>query len=343
MRNKIVLYFFFFFSTFSIMGQKKSDYNVKFSDNQASKENYYNAFQIIESRPNPDDLGVVYVNSWHGVQFVTLAEPIPNQLDSLLITLSPPQEELRPMALQLRMLRFGIGEDGDNKNKGLCNIRMSLYGLEKGADDIEHYYYLATMDTLVVSDMKKIRENASDAIESFIRSNLNNRYPNSVASMSLEQVYAIDNFEKTKTPFYQTKLFVDGIYNSYAALKILKPDDVVTHLVYDKDSNSVLLSEGGKTKKLKDEKIYAVIIDGVTYIRYNKNFYRAYFKNNNLQFTISQKAQGGGFMLGLGLGGGSSNVSMGGGVGIPIGGKKEKVEMVVDHLNGDFYWGDVVK
>lgn len=183
----------------------------------------------------------------------------------------------------------------------------------------------------------------SDIITSFIIDNISHDIDNEEQALDIQQVMDIDMYEKNSIPFFMETNLPDGIYYKYQSLKNLTPDDVspinITKQEEDKIKEAKISDpeNPGKEKKLKADEVYAFIVDGVPYIGFEGNFYKASYKEGFWSFKIMRKVAGSGFTLGVGMGGSNRNFGGGVGVGIPIGGKKEAIEILIDHLNGEFY------
>lgn len=336
-----VLCFFLVFNL-QLEAQKKSDFNIlppniKVGDSKYSKLHY------IEARENPDDMGFAYVNSWNGVQAITLSSSIEVQLQSLVGTVVLPSDEGKTIAVQMRILFFDAG-NGRAESKSKCNLRMTLYEM----DDNGNYYFLNTLDSIVISGRKDIKANASMAITSFIVDNLPYSAEEGEKALDINAVMDIDMYEKNSLPFYTEVQIPNGIYRTYKSLMNLVPDSTPDLSIIANEEGMVKEvkfadpQNTGKDKKLKTKDVYAIAVDGIPYFNFDGDFYKAYNKDGYWRFIISQKVGGSGFTLGIGIGGGGRHAAGGVGFGIPIGGKKEYVEMLIDHLNGDSYWGDRV-
>lgn len=330
------------FSMYS-WSQKKSDFNIVIPDIKV-EDSKYNALEYIEARTDAYDLGFAYIDTWNGAQEITLYHPLEIQLQSLLKAISAGEGE-KTLALQMRVFFFSLGAKDIPESKGTCNLRMTLY--EK--DNAGKYYFLNTIDTLIISDRKQVRATTSNAIVSFIAENLPFTVDEGEEALSMDQVMDIDMYERNSIPLYTQLQLPDGVYNKYNALKMLTPDNT-SEITIEKQEGDDLKEvkipdpeKPGKYKKLKPKEVYAIVIKGVPYIAYDGRFHKAYFKNGDWRFVISQKVAGSGFSLGIGVGGGNRHTSGGVGIGIPIGGKKESIEMFIDHLRGDIFFGDRIK
>lgn len=338
-----ILLFFVIFSMYS-WGQKKSDFNIVIPDIKV-EDSKYNTLEYIEARTDAHDLGFAYIDTWNGTQQITLFSSLESQFKSLLEAISATQGEARTLAVQMRVLFFSLGTKGTSEGKGTCNLRMTLY--EK--DDAGKYYFLNTMDTLVVSDKKQVRAATNDAIVSFIADNLSFNAEEGEEALSIDQVMDVDMYERNSIPLYTQIELPDGVYNKYNALKMLTPDNTSGIMVEKQDGDDLKEvkipdpEKPGKYKKLKPKEVYAIVVKGIPYIAYDGRFHKAYFKDGDWRFVISQKVAGSGFSLGIGVGGGNRHAGGGVGIGIPIGGKKENIEMFIDHLRGDIFFGDRVK
>lgn len=320
--------------------QKKSDFNFEIGD-QKIENNVYGGLEYIESREEPEHIGAVF-SRWNGMNEVTLSQPLGSQLQSL-FNKNADETSTNKIAVQMRRFYFDAGYD-NNAGKSTCNIRITLYQ----KDNENNYYFINTLDTLLVNGNKEIKKDASDAVTSFIIENLAYYADEAEPRLDLNQVMDIDIYEMAGTPFYNTDIIPDGVYKSYRSLMHLTPDIRVQVTAKKGDDNTLKdiqipdPEKQGKYKKIKNKDAYAVVVSGKPFISFNGNFYEAYKKDGMWCFTISQKVAGSGFSLGIGVGGGNRHAGGGIGIGIPIGGKKEKIEMIIDHLNGEFYWGDKI-
>lgn len=342
MRKTVILSSLLILSLLQVKAQEKSDFNISAPDIKVENSRYNNLYYI-EARPNPDDMGVAYINGWHGVQPVTLSTPVDVQLQSVMAEITPSPEDTRTMAVQMRALFFDVGR-GRPEGDGTCNLRITLY--EKNDDK---YYFLNTIDTLLAGDKKEIKQIAGSAIVSFIADNLSYYPYEDEQALDFQQVMDIDMYERNSIPFYTETQIPDGIYNKYKSLMRLTPDISSQEITAKMDKDELKevkipdINKPGKTIKIKAKDVYAVVIGGVPYISFEGNFRKAYQKENDWCFIITRKVANSGFSLGIGVGTSSRRMSGGVGIGLPIGGEKEKIEMFIDHLNGDFYWGGKVK
>lgn len=338
----LVLLLFVVFSI-QIKAQKANDFSITIPEVKVGDSKYSN-LHYIESRPNTDDMGVVYTGMWNGIQPVMLTVPLESQLQSLVDAISFPSDESKTIAVQMRAFFFGLGE-GDMRGKAKCNLRMTLYEM----DDNEKYYFLNTIDTLLVNDQKKIKAAVNEAITNFIIANLPYYAAEGEASLDMAQVMSVDFYEKNSIPFYTQESLPDGIYTNYKSLKNISPDVSSDIIVVKTDKDEIKeikipdVNKPGKYRKLKAKDMYAVVADGVPYISFEGDLYKAYKKDDDWRFVITQKVAGSGFSLGVSVGTTGSRGGGAVGLGIPIGGKKENIEMFVDHLNGDIYWGGRVE
>jgi len=317
-------------------GQKKSDFNIIIPDVKI-EESKYNNLIYIESRPEPGDLGVLYTDMWNGFQGITLNLPIEDQLKSVMDMVSP-DNDAKTLAVQMRALYF---EPGSKKTKGdnIARLRMTLY-----KTDGDFYYFLNTLDTILLdSNSGKIKALASHAITSFITENLPYDANKGEQALDLQQVMDIDMYEKNSIPFFMETNIPDGIYYKYQSLKNIIPDDTTLVNIIKQEEGKVKEAKipdsekPGKEKKLRADEAYAFVADGIPYISFDGDFYKATFKEGFWSFKITRKVAGSGFSLGIGVGGGNRSFGGGVGIGIPIGGKKETIDIFMDHLNGEFY------
>lgn len=333
----ISLIFLCIVSTFTLSAQEKNVFNIPIPQ-QKIKDCQYNNLQYIESRDYPNAMGYVYMGVWSGTNAVQTRIPLDIQVDSVIKALSDQSVEGRTLAFQMRKLNFGM-DIIEGKEKAICKLRFTLYEM----DGNENYYFINTLDTLVIAGNKGIISEASNAVIGFLSDNVRFLPEEGEPALTFDEVGNIALFEKNSIPLYVQKNLPDGVYLDYYSFSILKPSE--TSMTVTKDASGDLkevkipnIEKPGKERKLKNQEAYVVVLDGTPYIEYDRKYRAAYKKNDNWNFVISQKVQNSGFSIGIGIGGGRGGV--GGGIGIPIGGKKEYIEMFIDHLNGDFYFGE---
>ncbi len=324
-----------------LYAQKNSDLKITIPDVEIADSKYRN-LQYIESRPNPDDMGVLYVDIWNGLQMVTAKEPIAEQLKPI-VNLMSPSEDAKTLAVQMRVLFFEQGTK-ETKGKNMGHLRMTLYKM-----DGDKYYFLNTLDTtLLDGSAGKIRTITGDAIVSFITDNLPYDVFEDEQALDMQQVMDIDMYERNSIPFYTELNIPDGIYNNYKSLKSLTPDNPSPVTVTKADGDDLKEvkipdpENPDKEKKVKAKDVYAVVVDGIPFIAFSGSFHKAYLKDSDWRFVISRKVAGSGFALGVSMGGGGRHGGGAVGFGIPIGGKKENIEMFIDQLNGAFFFGKKV-
>lgn len=339
MQKIIYLFSLFLILAIQLKGQKGNDFNILIPDIKVG-DSKYNNLRYIESRPDPDDMGFVYGGIWNGPYPVESPISIESQLQSLVSAVSFPSDERKTLAVQMRVLFFSMGEQA-REGKGLCNLRMTLYEM----DEKEEYYFLNTIDTLLIDDRKKIKTSAEETISGFIIANLPYYAEDGEIALSMKDILDIDFYEKNSIPLYIEESLPNGIYTSYKSLKNLKPDissDITAVKTKEGEIKEIKIpniKKRGKYRKLKPGEMYAIVIDNALYVSFDGNLYKAYKKDDDWRFIITQKIAGSGFSLDISVASGNSR---GGGVvgfGIPLGGKTENVEMFIDHLNGDFFWG----
>jgi len=335
MEKKLFISLMLIIWSVGLWSQKKSDFNIIIPDVKV-ENSVYSGLQYIESRPEPGDMGALHTDMWNGFQAITLNIPLEEQLKPIM-DLATSRSGDKTLAVQIRALFF---ESGTKKTKGdnAARVRMTLYKM-----DGETYYFLNTLDTVLLdSNAGKIKVMASHVITSFIIENLPYDTTSGEQALDLQQVADIDMYEKNSIPFFMETNIPDGIYYKYRSLKNLTPDEVPDINITKQDDDKVKEAKipdpekPGKEKKLKANEIYAFVANGVPHISFEGDFYKASFKDGFWSFKKSRKT-GGGFMLGIGFGGGNRSFGGGVGFGIPVGGRKEDVEIFIDHLNGDLY------
>lgn len=343
MQKIICLFSLFLILSIQLKGQKGNDFNILIPDIKVG-DSKYNNLRYIESRPNPDDMGFIYGGIWNGPYPVELPISLESQLESLVSAVSFPSNEPKTIAVQMRVLFFSMGEQS-REGKGLCNLRMTLYEM----NEKEEYYFLNTIDTLLIDDRKKIKTSAEEVLSGFILANLPYSAGEGESALSMKEVLDIDYYEKNNIPLYIEESLPNGIYTNYKSLKKLKPDissDITVVKTKEGEIKEIKIpntKKQGKYRKLKSGEIYAIVENKALYISFEGNLYKAYKKDNDWRFIITQKITGSGFSFNVSVASGNSR---GGGVvgfGIPLGGKGENVEMFIDHLNGDFFWGGKVQ
>ncbi|UMY65461.1 MULTISPECIES: hypothetical protein [unclassified Flavobacterium] len=188
--------------------------------------------------------------------------------------------------LVIQVRRFGFSEEWrDGKTTARFFFKAYAYGRSK-AD----YHLLATIDTTtaVVTD-KPFDVNivvASRVVNDFLASTMarpSSDYP----VISWDDIKAIDDYEKRKSPLYSSDQYVDGLYTSFDRLRMMEPSTT---------SFQVERNAKGKLKKIsyKDfkgdfipmelEQVYAIVENGIAYIVHEGKLETLYKREGELYF-----------------------------------------------------------
>jgi hypothetical protein len=289
---------------------------------------FYNKVDFLDSRGDSSRIGVVQVGLLKNMDAKFLLKtPFLQQLRGLVHGLIDSSAADREMLFQLKQFNF-IEVIGTR----YCYLGAALYA--KGDSG---YKKLSVLDTVIVitgTDVAKILMIIGNKIiADFVARGLRNlAWGNTIYSMS--SLKNIDSVEKSEIPVYQATNYSDGIYTSYESFKIQVPDiKGLVDLKKDGTISSVkIMDTSGKKTKLKSKNLYAVIHKGHLFIATEYGYYPLQKINDNFFFTGDVKkaassrdisvAQVGFGLLGAGL------ASMG---------SKARYDMIIDHLNGQFF------
>ncbi len=142
------------------------------------------------------------------------------------------------------------------------------------------YQILQTLDTLLetgdkIDATKSIIELGTHTLTSFIAQNLT-RSPAGSPAYSFKEVEKLDSIRKRGIPLYNlTGAFTEGVYLSYSAFASQQPNQkVATADVEEYMLLRVRATDGNGSEKVKPQKAYAVVYQGIPYVATDLGFYR---------------------------------------------------------------------
>lgn len=291
----------------------------------------YNRIQLMDELEGREDLGYVLNSSRY--KAVIDQVPLAIQLDTLMQRITDATAGNSTLLLQLRDLNFAV----DGNDHAFCHIRINLY-----EEDDSGYRFISIIDTTAITKHKEILNEASYIITSFITDNLTSE-PLAGAPYTLDEIRNITSFEKSETPLYTRYAYEDGIYPDFYSFVNQQPQKYqMQHKVKNDELKEIkiLNTETNKWVKVKPQEVYAVAVDGKAYVSEDKKFYRIYRDGEDFKF-IAEKSAGHSIHPtgGVSISTGNYGTGFGGGIGIVIGPKKkERIEYMIDHLNGDFIY-----
>ncbi len=299
----------------------------------------YNDIEYLDSRLYKADFGYVQIGAFNKYAYVVDEIPFAQQCDSLIRSITHETAQGKTLLLQLRNLNFSEITKSASET-GYCHIRISLY--EKEQPD---YYPIATLDTLVIVKAMdvtgKLLKNASHAITTFIINNLSSKRLNEVP-YSLADIRHIDFFEKRNLKLYNTDICTDGLYLDFTSFANQTPFTDRFTPEFDKNNNlkTIKIPNGqSKLKKVKSHDFYAIVVNGHPYIPGKKNYIPVYKVKDDFKFLNDGniKTDMAAYAMGGIMGGIISGLIGGNVLFMPVANRQqEKIEMTIDHLNGQF-------
>ena len=281
----------------------------------------------MDSRDDSSRIGLVEVGLLknHDAIFI-LKTPFQPQLQGLMNALTDPTANGGELLFQLRQFNFI-----ETLGTRYCYLIVSLYAKEDA-----RYNKISLLDTVIIvqsADVSRaLTREGNKIIDDFIANALLKK-PADTISYNNADIENIDSFEKRRVPVYNSTIFTDGIYTSWASFKNLAPGiQGFVETRRDGSISSVKIEDAdGKKIKLKPKSIYAVINKGLLYIATEYGYYPLQKFRDNFIFTgdVKVAASSGDIsaaQFGFGLIGAA----------LASRGREERYDMLIDHLTGRF-------
>lgn len=254
------------------------------------------------------------------------------QLNTLLHRLTDSTAHDGVLFFQLRDLSL---EKSSNNTGDFVHLRVTLF--ERINTD---YLMINSIDEKIpVPKSKWSAEVMSDAITNVITSNLKQAYTDP-KPFNLDNIYNIAFFEKENLRLYNTKSLTDGVYTCFSDFADQIPSDLKMIPKFKKSELKeikIVLPGSDKEQKPEIGQIYAVVIDGQSYIAAGKKYIPMYKDGDDFYFEDEVSNNKVGFAPSFSVGFGSGGYRGAGiGLGIYTKSDKQKMNFKIDHINGDF-------
>jgi hypothetical protein len=314
---------------FSVFAQGKThSFEISLPEKKVSNS-LYNSIRLLDVREDTTQMGIVQKGAFNAKAKVVAAKPLVSQIAAVMNALIDSSAQDHELLFQLRQLSFAE-ITGAVSEKGYCYLRAALYSPEA-----DKYKQLATIDTVILIKSswdvtKPMFRNGSKVISDFISNNLS-FVSSGEPTFTYNDIVQIDSIEKSQIKIYQDTIFQDGIYTTWNSFKQQVPDKAaVAEFKNEKLKTIKATGENGKEEKVKLKDMYAVVIEGKSYIATEYGFYNLERKNGDLFFIGKAKVTANaGDVIAAGI--------FFGVIGSLIASNAESVfEMRIDHLNGGF-------
>jgi hypothetical protein len=247
----------------------------------------YRTIDVMDDREYKDNLGIIQVGIMNSKAQVIPEVPLENQIQQQLDLLVTGDKGRGTLALIIR--KFAVAElTGAFSESGFFDFRADLFVKH----DDQSYQRLATIDTAHVNKGMDVTNgllmHASDIVSDFLKDNLNS-IPRDTVRYTHAQIIDLENLEKQQVALYSNEALKNGLYPDYIHFRDQLPqgevtlkDDDISKGFYAPDSN-------GKLKRIKANKCYAIVVNGIAYISSENNFYALYKNNNDFFFNGPSK------------------------------------------------------
>jgi len=288
----------------------------------------YNKINVLDIRMDTTSMGIIQTGVFNKKTKVIAKEPLSIQFNNILNALTDSTAKPQELLIQLRQLSFAE-ITGSFSEKGYFYLRAAIY-----AKQPDGYRQIGAIDTvsLIASGVdvtSALLKHGSETIAGFIAANLN-KTPVATALNNYNDIAKIDSVEKRNLKLYNTSRFTDGLYLTYKSFCNQVPDApiIVTNNFIDYTMKTP--GENGKLKKVKSDKVYAVVYQGQAYIATKYDYYPLKKTNDDFFFTGKASATPNAVNM----------VTAGvffGMLGTLIASNAEATfEMKIDHINGEF-------
>lgn len=307
--------------------QSTQKFTFELPENKVS-HSLYNKIGVLDIRKDTTSMGIIQTGAFNKNTKVIAKEPLDNQFNHILNALTDSTAKSQELLIQIRQLSFAE-VTGSFKENGYFYLRAGLYAKQPNG-----YQEIKTIDTISqissgVDVTKALLQRGSETIAGFIASNLN-KAPAAEKIYSYTDLIRIDSVEKRNLKVYNTTTYADGLYLTYQSFCNQVPDApiIVTNNFIDYTMKTP--GEKGKLKKVKSDKVYAVVYQGQAYIATKYDYYP--LKKTNDDFFFTGKASATPSTVGM-----ITARAFFGILGTLAASNAEATfEMKIDHLNGDF-------
>jgi hypothetical protein len=292
----------------------------------------YNSFRFIDARKDTSNMGIVQLGAFNRKARVMPARPLDTQFLAVFNQLIDSSAREGELLFLLRQLSFAEVTKATSE-KGYCYLRAAVFGKTP-----EGYWPISKIDTVILirsfDVTRAMFRNGSKTLHEFIGQNLVQSPAGNTPLFSLSNIIALDSIEKRSLPVYNTNVYTEGVYKSFAAFTQQQPDITNAEIAVDKTSlprTVRVMNEQGKKEKVKSKELYALVYQGKPYIATEFGYYPLEKRTDDFYFTGKAKvnANTGDVMM--------ASVFFGIIGGLLASSPVEAVfEMKVDHVSGGF-------
>lgn len=285
----------------------------------------YNEFQVMDSRIDPELMGIVYIGTFNKKAYVTTLFPPDQQLKYFITHLIDSTAQHGEMLFQLRQLHFAekINLSG---NFGYCHIHIASYEKQDS-----FYFRSMELDTVLRIQGGDVTHEMYRACGMFIYQFLFASLripPHRTDTLSFQDIVMIDSLEKTTMPLYLNEEKPEGFYKTYESFKNLKPDGpVVIDFEFGKRIFNTVNAKG-KSRRVYQNQVYAVVCQDTAYAATSFGFYPLEKRGSDFVFTgLTRNAPDAGMQMAMQALFGLMGALM-------VHGETEMIEYRLNHLDG---------
>jgi len=247
----------------------------------------YRTVDFIDDREFKDNLGIIQVGMMNSKAQVIPEVSLENQIQQQLDLLVTGDKDSGVLTLIIR--KFAIAElTGAFSESGFVDFRADLFV----KNDDQSYQKLATIDTAHVNKGVDVTNgllmHASGIVSDFLKDNLNNT-PRDTVRYTQAQIIDLENLDKQQVALYSNEVLKDGLYPDYIHFRDQLPQGEISLKDGDISKGFYALDPNGKLKRIKANKCYAIVVNGIAYISSENNFYALYKNNNDYFFNGPSK------------------------------------------------------
>lgn len=243
----------------------------------------YSSIDLIDSRVDKTNIGIVQVGGLNRKAKVVFEIPFATQLQTLVDSLTDSSAANGELLFHLRQLTFAEITGAMNE-KGYCYLRAALYARKD-----EGFKRLLAIDTVVLVKSldvtKALFRKGSQVITELIAKCLQQKSTDSV-TYRYNDVVKMDSLEKRKFAVYNVEKYAEGFYFNYQSFRDQIPDKQIT--VRKKKDGSIstvsVLEENGEWLKIKPKDAYAFVHEGSPYVATDYGFYPLNKSNDDFYF-----------------------------------------------------------
>ncbi len=294
---------------------------------QKTPSSLYNSIELLDSRIDTTNLGVVQEGMFNSNAKVVAKTPLANQLKNIMPALIDQSAKNGELLFQLRQCILAEITTATNET-GYCFFKAELY-----AKVNNQYRKLASVDTVAVVSTTDVTNSllriGGRSFTLLISNNLLNEGKDSKL-YSLNDVIKIDSVEKRSIPLYNTDKYIDGFYANYKSFSCQKPDKQIRNKGEGDKLSFEIVNPDNSTEKIDRDECYAVVHKGIPYIVTEYGYYPLTKSNDDFYFTGKAKVSANALAVSAGY------LLFGVGGAILASDADAVFEMKIDHNNGGF-------